>query len=115
MHKAQLYRILLVTAIVITFVISLFAAFFAFSADAARNINTNTNTIMVNVPGSEPADYHIDINRSSAEALATLPGIGPTLAQRIIDGRPYADVYELDRVDGIGPETIDGLAGKVVW
>lgn len=115
MHKAQFYRILLVTAIVGTFVLSLFAAFYALTADAARNTNTNTNTITINVPGTEPAAERIDINRSSAEALETLPGIGPTLARRIIDGRPYADVYELDRVEGIGPETIDGLSGKVVW
>jgi DNA uptake protein ComE-like DNA-binding protein len=56
----------------------------------------------------------IDINSASSEALISLPDIGPVLAERIIDGRPYRDIYELDRVEGIGPETIRAIKNKVV-
>ena len=56
----------------------------------------------------------VDINSCSAEALIALPDIGPVLAQRIIDGRPYGDVKELDKVKGIGPETIEAIKYKVV-
>lgn len=45
----------------------------------------------------------VDINSASLEELASLPGIGPTLAARIIAARPFASVDELDEVSGIGP------------
>ena len=56
----------------------------------------------------------ININTSSLQALEALPGIGNVLAVRIIQDRPYMDVYELDRVKGIGPKTIEKIIDKVV-
>jgi len=56
----------------------------------------------------------IDINSASMEALISLPDIGPVLAGRIIDGRPYRDIYELDKVKGIGPDTIESIKSKAV-
>ena len=41
--------------------------------------------------------------------LRRLPGIGPTLAQRIIARRPYSKVEELNDVPGIGPKTMERL------
>ncbi len=56
----------------------------------------------------------VDVNRASAEELATLPRVGPTLAQRIVADReahgPYATLGELDRVPGLGPATIREIA-----
>jgi len=53
----------------------------------------------------------IDINRADAEAFQSLPGIGPTLAQRIIafrkDHGPFADTRGLLDVSGIGPKRFD--------
>lgn len=45
----------------------------------------------------------VNINSATAAELETLPGIGPALAQLIIEGRPYQTIEELDRVRGIGP------------
>ena len=51
----------------------------------------------------------IDLNRSSARELRTLPSIGPTRAVAIVRSRwgdgPFAGPAELDRIPGIGPET----------
>lgn len=51
----------------------------------------------------------IDINSASAEELDELTGIGPVYAERIIDGRPFASVDDLIRVNGIGEKTIEKI------
>lgn len=55
----------------------------------------------------------LDINSATAAELEALPGIGPTLAGRIVAYRdehgPYSTVEELRNVDGIGPKTLADL------
>ena len=55
----------------------------------------------------------VNVNTDGLEALVRLHGIGEALAARIIADReehgPFSSLDELDRVSGIGPETIDGL------
>lgn len=56
----------------------------------------------------------VAVNRATVEELTTLPGIGPTLAQRIIDHRetigPFASLDDLDAVSGIGPAVLEDIA-----
>jgi len=51
----------------------------------------------------------VDINTATLAQLDTLTGIGPTYAQRIIDGRPYSLLDDLLRVKGIGPATLQKI------
>ncbi|MCY1053715.1 helix-hairpin-helix domain-containing protein [Nannocystis sp. SCPEA4] len=51
----------------------------------------------------------VDLNRASASELESMPGIGPELARRIIEGRPYSTVDDLKRVRGIGPARLTAV------
>lgn len=59
----------------------------------------------------------VSINSGTLEQLETLDGIGPALAQRIIDFRTahggFRSLEELDQVPGIGPARLASLRGHV--
>jgi len=54
-------------------------------------------------------DLHVDPNTASPDELKKLPGIGPELADRLIENRPYKHVEDLSRVPGIGKKTVEKL------
>jgi competence ComEA-like helix-hairpin-helix protein len=64
-------------------------------------------------PSGPAAPDKLDLNQADATALATLPGIGPALAERIITHRqqvgPFANLEDLKQVRGVGPALIDRL------
>lgn len=68
--------------------------------------------------GSGPgAEAPVDLNRASAAELEALPGIGPTLAGRILERRErvgaFQSVEDLLEVRGIGPALLAELEGRV--
>ena len=62
-------------------------------------------------------DAPLDLNSATAEELAALPGLGPELAERIVDYRevngPFASVDELADVSGMTPARLDRLADRL--
>ncbi|KRE55718.1 competence protein ComEA [Phycicoccus sp. Soil748] len=59
----------------------------------------------------------LDLNSATAAQLEELPGVGPVLAQRIVDWRTehgrFASVDELGEVSGIGEKIFAELQPKV--
>jgi competence protein ComEA len=67
-------------------------------------------------PGTVVADggeVRVNVNTASAEELDSLPGIGPALADAIIEYRsdngPFGSVDELARVPGISARMVDAM------
>jgi competence protein ComEC len=64
-------------------------------------------------PTSPTADRaaanRVNLNTATQAELEALPAVGPALARRIIEGRPYRSIEDLGRVRGIGPATMAKL------
>ncbi len=69
-------------------------------------------------PVHREAARQVDLNHATASDLQALPGIGPKLAQRVIDHRtargPFGKVEDLQQVKGIGRKKFDRLRPHVL-
>jgi competence protein ComEA len=54
-------------------------------------------------------DSPLDVNHAGVPELVRLPGIGVTLATRIVEARPFATLEDLARVRGLRPGTLERL------
>lgn len=68
---------------------------------------TNSSTAMINV------------NTAGVDELDKLPGVGPSLARRIVEYRQkngqFSSIDELDNVEGIGPSKMESLKDLVTF
>ena len=70
---------------------------------------------MIEVDRVEPGSvaYTVDLNSAQWPELTVLPGVGETIAKRIVADReqngPFRDFDDLRRIRGIGPRTLERL------
>src|SRR5579859_254254 len=57
----------------------------------------------------------VDVNSADAATLATLPGITPSEAKRLIKGRPYHALEDLRQVKGLTDAKVAALLGHVTF
>jgi competence protein ComEA len=69
------------------------------------------------VVSSEPvgssSNQKISLNTDSKAELEELPGIGPSTADKIIQGRPYKNINDLLNVKGIGESLLEKIKDLV--
>ncbi len=70
---------------------------------AGRSSRTPTPTVV----------FPVDINKASLQELEALPRIGPSLAKRIVENRPYASIEDIMKVPGIGQSTFEKIKDKI--
>jgi DNA uptake protein ComE-like DNA-binding protein len=70
---------------------------------------TDGASVVVPRRNDADGDDRVDVNAAGERLLATLPGVGPVTAARIVAGRPYHAVDDLLRVPGIGAARLEAL------
>ena len=63
---------------------------------------------------AQEATAAINVNTASLAELMTLPRVNDNLGRRIVAGRPYGRVDNLEKVSGIGPKTLEGMRARVI-
>ena len=107
--------------VLLALTLAFLASLAVFAVRGERVTETDNYTVAVerSVPAEEivPEKQPVDINAATAEELQRLMGIGPVLAQAIVDYRaehgPFSSVDELLEVSGIGETKLDGIRSDI--
>ena len=101
--------------IILTVMLSIFICGFLVGRNMNRSSITITEytTVSLELEDTAGTSGKVNINTASVDELILLPGIGQTLAQRIVDYRsligPFRTVSDLSNVEGIGDQKLLSL------
>lgn len=57
----------------------------------------------------------VNVNTADAKTIAKLPGIGSTLAHRIVEGRPYKSIDDLAKVKGLTKSKLNNIENRITF
>jgi competence protein ComEA len=77
-----------------------------------------TSLLAAENPAANSVVETIQLNQASAEQLQALPGVGPSLSERIVVYRtehgPFSDVEQLTEVKGIGQAKLAKFRDRLI-
>jgi competence protein ComEA len=80
----------------------------------AQTAAPKTTTAPTTKAKAANAAKRLDINKATAEELIeTLPGVGPATARKIVDGRPYKSVDDLEKA-GVPARTLEAIRPMIM-
>ena len=82
-------------------------------AAAPQPAKTVQPTTATTAKGTNPPAAPVDLNTADQKTLEALPGIGPALAKKIMEARPFQSVDELSKVKGLTKAKVAALKDKV--
>ncbi len=78
---------------------------------------TSATSVKASVAKTDTTGKTVNINQASLEQLATIKGIGPVMAKRILEFRekngPFKKAEDLLSVKGIGEKKLETLKGQI--
>ena len=87
------------------------------TTSGASTTSTSPFHVLSTPRSNSSATDLININTADLTMLESLPDIGPTTAQKIIDYRnlhgPFTNIQDIMNVSGIGPATFDQIQGLI--
>ena len=65
------------------------------TAETTANLKQDAKAVAQGIREGWTRDHRLDVNTATAKQIATLPGITPRTASRMVENRPYASTEEL--------------------
>ena len=56
----------------------------------------------------------MDLNHATLEELMTLPGVGPKMAEAIMNHRPFETFDEVENVPGLGSKKLGAMIDRLM-
>ena len=86
-----------------------FEAFFHPERVAAAAPDASAASETATAPSRLSGAGKLDVNSATSAELLEIPGLGPVIARRVIEARPFKSADDLRTVKGIGPRTYQSV------